>query len=93
LRPQRAGAGSTGSAARPSRRHAEGGQGLAESELHHVPRVYPAGLLSGRIAAGSEVRKAAQRGSGHQLDHRVRHAGGAVQERVMPRSARRGHRR
>ena len=44
------GAGSAGSAARPSRRLAQGGEGLAEPELHHLSRVHPAGDVPLRLA-------------------------------------------
>ena len=72
LRAQGAGARTAGSRARPSRRHAEGREGLAEPELHHLSRLHSAGVLHVRLAAGGQVRKAARRRARHQLDDRVR---------------------
>ena len=41
--------------ARPSRRSAEGGERLAEPELHHVSRLHSAGHVSIRLASGGPV--------------------------------------
>ena len=46
LRAQGAGARTARSDARPSRRPAEGREGLAEPELHHLSRLHPASVLS-----------------------------------------------
>ena len=81
LRPQGAVYRPTGKARdRSSRRPAQGGEGLAEPQLHHVSLVHPAAVLHVRRTAGGQGREAAERRARHQLDDRVRHPRRAVQE-------------
>ncbi len=71
-RAQGTGAWPAGSVARSSGRLTQGGEGLAEPELHYVPRVHPAGDVSQRLARGGPLRKDAGRSTRHQLDHGIR---------------------
>ena len=52
-----------GSAARIPHRHPQGRAGLAAAQLHHLPRVHPAGLLGAERAQRRAVRPDAARAS------------------------------
>ena len=61
-------------------RHAQGGPRLAEPQLHHVSLLYPPDHMACRFPGDGQIPNAARRCAGHQMDHRVRPARGAVLE-------------